>query len=297
MPSADARSFHSLHSSTDRSVCSSQRTDTATALHDKVAVTSAANVPRDRSSLPAELAGSVDFGDFVHKTLGTRESVMAAACASPARQRTQYYDDQFHHKDNPNASVRERVQRDSPVIAELRTNVIVKDEFTLVTDLSSHLAARYTRPDSAVMVKVDHSACLALGGTFDPCYIITITAVPSQMGPTMNKRNAALVQSFLADILSVSPERGIIKFQPIPDENFAINGTTILGDIERQEKRHEGDHSRSMRRAMNSMGRKSIPSFKKSLPKMNSEPNLPEAHPIPADTTVVRKTSRIPRPR
>lgn len=71
------------------------------------------------------------------------------------------------------------------------------------------------------MVKVDHSACLAMGGTFDPCYSLTLTAVPSEMGPSMNKRNAMLIQSFLADILSVSSDRGIVKFQPIEECNFA----------------------------------------------------------------------------
>lgn len=86
------------------------------------------------------------------------------------------------------------------------------------------------------MIKVDHSACLALGGTFDPCYILTITAVPTQMGPTMNKRNAALIQSFLADILSVPPGRGVLKFEAVQEENMAINGSTLLGEIERQEK-------------------------------------------------------------
>lgn len=141
----------------------------------------------------------------------------------------------------------------------------------MVTDLSCHLAARYMRPDSAIMVKVDHSACLAMGGTFDPCYILSITAVPSQMGPTMNKRNAALIQSFMADILSVSPDRGVVKFQPIPEENFATNGTTMAGVIERQEKHHSGDHSGGVRRAMNNVGRKSLPNFKKSMSKMSND--------------------------
>lgn len=120
------------------------------------------------------------------------------------------------------------------------------------------------------MVKIDHSACLALGGTFDPCYILTITAVPSQMGPTMNKRNAALIQSFMADILSVPPERGIVKFSPIPEENFAINGTTMLGEVERQEKQHSSEGGSAMRRVI-SNGRKSIPNFKKSMTKLATE--------------------------
>jgi hypothetical protein len=137
------------------------------------------------------------------------------------------------------------------VIAELRTNVIVKDEFTLVTDLSYNLVKRYNRPASAIMVKLDHSACLALGGTFDPCYILTITAVSSHMGPTMNKRNAALIQSFMADILSVPPNRGIIKFHQMPEENLAINGTTILGELERQEKHLPADMRRTLNNGLN----------------------------------------------
>ena len=160
-----------------------------------------------------------------------------------------------------------------------------------------HLAARYMRPDSAIMVKVDHSACLAMASTFDPCYIMSITAVPSQMGPTMNKRNAALIQSFMADILSVSPDRGVVKFQPIAEENFATNGTTMAGAIERQEKHHSrdhsGDHSGGVRRAMNNVGRKSMPNFKKSMPKMNGEAKAgAAAEHLPAVSEVRPATAR-----
>jgi hypothetical protein len=42
-----------------------------------------------------------------------------------SRRRSQFYEDQFRYKDNEIGTVRDRVQRESPVIAELRTNVIV----------------------------------------------------------------------------------------------------------------------------------------------------------------------------
>ncbi|EMC92049.1 hypothetical protein BAUCODRAFT_44465, partial [Baudoinia panamericana UAMH 10762] len=180
------------------------------------------------------------------------------------KHRTQYYEDQFRYKDGEVGSIRERVQRDSPVIAELRTNVIIKDEFTLVTDLSYHLAQRYTRSDSSIMIKVDHSACLALGGTFDPCYILTITALPSQMGPTHNKRNAGLIQSFMADILSVPADRGIIKFQPVEECNYATNGTTMQGQIEKLEKHQANSGPGAARRTPSIGTRKSTPFSKKS---------------------------------
>ncbi|CAK3802456.1 Hypothetical predicted protein [Lecanosticta acicola] len=245
-----------------------------------------------RSSAPAtdlvsDLIRGKEIDEFRFKHLGDRSS-MIATYNNTSKQRTQYYEEQFQYKRNANSSVRERVQRESPVIAELRTNVIIKDEFTLVTDLSYHLAARYTRPDSAIMVKIDHSACLALGGTFDPCYILTLTTVPSQMGPAMNKRNATLIQSFMADILSVPPERGIVKFSPIPEENFAVNGATMLGEIERQEKQQSNDSGSTVRRVL-SNGRKSMPTFKKSLPKIPAEKDEPQS--VHAKTTETKADS------
>lgn len=91
------------------------------------------------------------------------------------------------------------------------------------------------------MIKIDHSACLALGGTFEPCYFLNIQTVPSQMGPSTNKRNAALIQNFMSDILSVPAERGIVTFTPIPEENLAMAGKTMLGEIERLNKQSNGD--------------------------------------------------------
>lgn len=199
---------------------------------------------------------------------------MLANYNSPSKHRSQYYEELIQSKDHVTGSVRERVQREAPIIAELRTNVIIKDEFSLVRDLSLHLAARYTRLDSAVMVQVDHSVCLALGGTFDPCYILTLTTGPSQMGPIMNKRNAALIQSFMADILSVPPERGVVKFQPVPEENFAYNGTTLLGEIERREKQYDNEHG--ARRAI------AAQVSKKSATKLEVDAKTGEATPTEA---------------
>lgn len=66
--------------------------------------------------------------------------------------------------------------------------------------------------------------------------MLTISALPSQLLPTTNKRNAALLQTYLAESLGVAPIRGVIRFAPIPDEDLAFNGTTILGQIENLQK-------------------------------------------------------------
>jgi hypothetical protein len=112
----------------------------------------------------------------------------------------------------------------------------IKDEYTLVTDLSHHLSTRYQRPETSIMITVNHSACLLLGGSFEPTYILTINAVPMQLQPTTNKRNAALMQNFMTESIGVTSDRGIVKFVPIAEEGLAMNGMTILGEIERLER-------------------------------------------------------------
>ena len=139
--------------------------------------------------------------------------------------------------------------------------------------MSYHLAARYSRPDSSVMINVDHSSCLALAGTFEPCYILTLSALPSQMQATTNKRNAALIQSFMADILSVPPERGIIKFTPVAEENYAFNGNTLFGEIERleQQQSSNGNVKRSITDVRKSMPAMPAFSSKRSMSKIDIE--------------------------
>ncbi|USP80263.1 hypothetical protein yc1106_07537 [Curvularia clavata] len=153
-----------------------------------------------------------------------------------SRARAKFYDDQFAEKTIISSSARERISKDAPIVAELRTNVIIKDEYTLVTDLSHHLSTRYQRPEASIMISVQHSACLLLGGSFEPTYFLTISALPAQVQPTTNKRNAALIQTFMAESIGVPSDRGIIKFVPIAEESLAINGMTILGEIERLER-------------------------------------------------------------
>jgi len=41
------------------------------------------------------------------------------------RRRTQYYEEQFAYKEDSTSSARDRVTKDAPIVAELRTNVIV----------------------------------------------------------------------------------------------------------------------------------------------------------------------------
>jgi hypothetical protein len=114
------------------------------------------------------------------------------------------------------------------------------------------------------MITVNHSACLLLGGSFEPTYILTINALPVQIQPTTNKRNAALIQQFMCESIGVTPDRGIIKFVAIQEESLAMNGMTILGEIERLERQQAEEAGTGMKRAMTKSSRKSAVSKAKS---------------------------------
>jgi len=95
---------------------------------------------------------------------------------------------------------------------------------------------------SSIFITLSHSACLLFAGTFDSAYLLTITALPSAIQATTNKRNAALLQSFMTDSLGVALDRGIVRFVGIGEEYLATNGNTILGEIEALGKNSDEDN-------------------------------------------------------
>jgi hypothetical protein len=52
-----------------------------------------------------------------------------------SRSRAQYYEDSFSYKDGMSSSARERVTKDAPIVAELRTNVIVGSQTPVCSTL------------------------------------------------------------------------------------------------------------------------------------------------------------------
>ena len=74
------------------------------------------------------------------------------------------------------------------------------------------------------------------GGTFEPAYIMTISTLPSQLRPTTNKRNAALIQKHMEEAIGVLPSRGLLRFVAIAEENMASNSKTVAGAIDELER-------------------------------------------------------------
>ncbi|KAM7221402.1 Tautomerase/MIF superfamily [Rhypophila decipiens] len=153
-----------------------------------------------------------------------------------AKQRSNinFFEDAFAMSET--SHVKERIYGDSMVLAEIKTNVIINDEFSFITELSYLLSSRYQRPITSIVVSLHHSTCMLYAGSLDPAYIMSITALPSQLQPTTNKRNAALIQRHMEDVLGVAPSRGLLRFVPTNDEHLASNGNTVAGEIEEAEK-------------------------------------------------------------
>ncbi|KAK2630046.1 hypothetical protein QTJ16_000866 [Diplocarpon rosae] len=152
-----------------------------------------------------------------------------------AKRKSQYYGDVFAYRE-PHSSARERVMKESMIVADIRTNVIVHDEYTFITDLSYYLSQRYQRPENSIVVSLAHSCCMLFGGNFDPAYTLNITALPSQLQPVTNKRNAALLAVHMEEAIGVDARRGVIKFVAIAEENLASDGKTVSGEIEELER-------------------------------------------------------------
>lgn len=150
------------------------------------------------------------------------------------RSNVNFFEDAFSVGDS--SAAKERVRGDAIVFAEVKTNVIIGDEFTFITELSCHLSTRYQRPVSSIVVSVHHGACMFFAGSFDAAYVVTISALPSQLLPTTNKRNAALIQKHMEDATGVKPNRGLLRFISIQEENMANNGKTTAGEIDELER-------------------------------------------------------------
>jgi hypothetical protein len=71
----------------------------------------------------------VHHDDIRHSRPGSRGAPRDGAAGQlkhgGSRRRAQYYEEQFAYKDDSTSSARERVIKDAPIVAELKTNVIV----------------------------------------------------------------------------------------------------------------------------------------------------------------------------
>lgn len=73
-----------------------------------------------------ENAGREPFDEsLLQRRPEDRSSTRSYSYNEASKRRSQYYEEQFQYKDNAMGISKEKVHRQSPVIAELKTNVIV----------------------------------------------------------------------------------------------------------------------------------------------------------------------------
>lgn len=149
-----------------------------------------------------------------------------------SKKKSAYFESEFAAPNKGDDPVKCRVLNEAMVIAELKTNVIIGDEFAFITDLAYHLSNRYQRPMSSIAVTLHHGICMLFGSTFDPAYTLTIHALPGLLQPATNKRNAVLIQQHLHETIGVVSTRGHVRFEATPEENVAIGGKTVAAEIE-----------------------------------------------------------------
>ncbi|KAI5813969.1 hypothetical protein BZA77DRAFT_109201 [Pyronema omphalodes] len=132
--------------------------------------------------------------------------------------------------------------RDTPVIpkaaagiwVEFKTNVTLRNPQTFLYAFTTHLSHRYKLPPTSILLSLSPGAFLSLGGTSDPCYSLAISSVHS-ISPTVNKRQAIMIQAWLHENLGISPQRGVVKFQLVQCADWVSGCETVQGRMEREE--------------------------------------------------------------
>jgi hypothetical protein len=158
-------------------------------------------------------------------------------------------------------------------------------------DLSMRLSEIYHRSESCIVVMVTTGIAMIVGGNSDPAYYLTITALPAEIAATMNKRSAHLLQGFMQEALQIPPQRGIVRYEAVAEENLATNGKTALQEIEQLERQShdEGSRIRSISRQMSKRSKQS------SAPNPGDRGKTPTAYSRAATPANVPNETQEPR--
>lgn len=116
-----------------------------------------------------------------------------------------------------------------------------------------------------MLVTINQNADLLFGTTSGPAYLLKISALSSLIGPLTNLRNTSLIQSTIQDLIGIPPDKGVIIYTPVSEDNLATNGTTARAEIDRLERIDSNSPSilksisRSMSRRIKSSSGNSAP--------------------------------------
>ncbi|KAF3072948.1 hypothetical protein CFAM422_004755 [Trichoderma lentiforme] len=210
--------------------------------------------------------------------------------------RSQYFHDALHERSSENSAA-EAVRGEALIYAEVKTNVKakklqIKSEQQFLTVFSHHLAARYNRHPSSIVISLHHGQCLLFGGSMDPAYTLTITALASEVQPATNKRNAAVLQKHLEAVLRIPPARGMVRFIPVAEECLAWGSKTVAGRIS-EAVAGDGDGERERNKVQERRRPKAL-SLKRTSPANITSSNMqPQGLAQQAKNSIVNSTARV----
>jgi len=87
-----------------------------------------------------------------------------------------------------------------------------------------------------MMVTIQQDVRLHFGNSDRPAYLMKVFAHPYLIAPITNLRNTIFIQKALHEFLDIAPNRGVIIYSPVPEENLATDGVTMLGNLVRLER-------------------------------------------------------------
>jgi Macrophage migration inhibitory factor (MIF) len=133
---------------------------------------------------------------------------------------------------------------------------------------------------------VTTEVAMLIGGNSEPAYHVTVTALPSEIAATKNKRSTHLIQDFMQDSLDIKPRRGVVRFEAVAEENLATNGMTALQEIEQLERNSVEDDG-----ILRAWSRQTRRSKKSSIPIASERTKAPTPNPFSAEGTKDSKST------
>ncbi|KAH6872102.1 Tautomerase/MIF superfamily [Coprinopsis sp. MPI-PUGE-AT-0042] len=108
---------------------------------------------------------------------------------------------------------------------QFKTNVKIEDEKAFALALSKKTAEILGKPEDFIMVNIEYSTTISFAGSFEPAFLLTITA--DGFNPESNVKYSAAFFSFVEEKLAIPGNRGYIRFDNPGLAYIGHLGTTV----------------------------------------------------------------------
>ncbi|KAI9044017.1 uncharacterized protein KD926_002397 [Aspergillus affinis] len=184
-------------------------------------------------------------------SLESKKGLANADCEeeSISREKTRYFEEIFSIR-NPLTSTKSRTNQEDIIVVEIKLRTRVKNDEEFARLVASRMASIYQKSESQFMINIQQDSYLYMGTPRFPAYLIKIFALPQLIGPVTNLRCTILIQGLLQEVALIGPNRGVVLFYPILEENFATNGATMMGEIPRLDRHSSEEQDQGIFRSI-----------------------------------------------